>query len=108
MIWELERPYDSRSKFDGLPPLLWRCLDVRDGSLFAVEVTEHLRSLLLEAIGSGQPEGTRYFTFNAFNVLLDYDRGLATVEDDLNAGTICRIEMVEFAQRLRTPSSGSD
>jgi hypothetical protein len=75
---------------------------------FAFEVDEYLRNLLLEAIARGQTEGTRYFTFNIFNVLLDYDRGLATVEDELNAGRMCRIEIAEFEERLRAPTDGHE
>jgi hypothetical protein len=74
---------------------------------FEHEATEHVRDLLLGAIDAGQAEGTTYFTFNAFNVLLDYDRGSATIEDEFDVVAMCRIGFAEFARRLRSSATGS-
>jgi hypothetical protein len=74
---------------------------------FEHEATEHVRNLLLGAIDAGQAEGTRYFTFNAFNVLLDYDQGSATIEDEFDVLAMCRVGLADFAQRLRASAGGS-
>lgn len=74
---------------------------------FAEEATEHVRSLLLGAIEAGQAEGTRYFTFNAFNVLVDYDKGSVTVEDEFDVVAMCRVGIDEFTARLRSPEVDS-
>jgi hypothetical protein len=73
----------------------------------AFEVTEHVRDVLLDAIDAEKPDGTRYFTFNAFNVLLDFDRGSATIEDEFDVVAMCRIRIAEFATRLRAAAGGS-
>jgi len=73
----------------------------------AEEATEHVRSVLISAIESAPPAGTRYFTFNAFNVLLDFDQGSVTVEDEFDVVAMCRISLVDFVGRLQTSMGGS-
>jgi hypothetical protein len=46
------------------------------------ECTPHVVQRLREA--ARVESGERYFTFNRFNVRLDLDAGIATVEDELN------------------------
>lgn len=47
------------------------------------EVDDCVRSQLLDA-AANLTTGSRYFTYNAFNVRLDADSGTATVEDELS------------------------
>ncbi len=74
----------------------------------AEEANDHVRNLLVSIIEAAPSEGTQYFTFNAFNVLLDFDHGSATVEDELDVVAICRLGISDFAMRLRASAGGFD
>ncbi|NOY55275.1 MAG: hypothetical protein GXP34_04730 [Actinobacteria bacterium] len=58
-----------------------------------------MRDLLLEAMG--RSSGTEYFTFNVFNVLIDADRGVVTVEDELDPAASCTTSRGSFVSRLQ-------
>jgi hypothetical protein len=63
------------------------------------EADDTARSTLLSAVR--EPVlGRKYFTFNAFNVLLDFERSLAVVEDELDPTASEAVDLVEFTRRL--------
>jgi hypothetical protein len=64
---------------------------------------EFVRSELLGAIDE-LDTGQRYFTFNTFNVLLDADARLATVEDELDVERAESVALDAFAEVLRGPT----
>jgi hypothetical protein len=66
----------------------------------AYELDEYIRSELLTAI-SQMATGQRYFTYNAFNVLLDADASTATVEDELDPNRQSVVDLQEFGAILR-------
>lgn len=71
---------------------------------FDDEVDEHVIALILGAART-RTAGLEYFTFNVFNVRLDFDTRVATVEDELNPTSDesmaleAFIELVEAAGR---------
>lgn len=65
---------------------------------FSEECTRYVRDLLLEALE--RTSGTEYFTFNVFNVLIDADRGVVTVEDELDPSASCTTSRESFKSRL--------
>ena len=65
----------------------------------AGEVDEFVRSELLAAIEQ-LDVGQRYFTYNAFNVLLDGDASTATVEDELDVNRQSTLGLDEFRNLL--------
>ena len=70
----------------------------------AHELDEYIRSELLAAIAE-MATGQRYFTYNAFNVLLDADASTATVEDELDVNRQSVVDVQEFAAMLLTAES---
>jgi hypothetical protein len=73
-----------------------RCVIER---FFEVEVDEHMRRVLVEELRS-RTTGSRYFTFNIFNVQMDFDDGMATIEDELDAANPASLPLDEFHRRL--------
>lgn len=65
----------------------------------AGEVDDFVRSELLAAIEQLEV-GQRYFTYNAFNVLLDGHACKATVEDELDVNRQSTIGLDEFRALL--------
>jgi hypothetical protein len=66
---------------------------------FREECNDYVRELLLEEIRT-RSEGRRRFTFNVFNVLLDVDSGMVTVEDVLEPDADQSVPLSEFHARL--------
>lgn len=64
------------------------------------EADGFVRSELLSAIDQ-LDTGQRYFTYNTFNVLLDADTQLATVEDELDVERSETVALGAFAELLR-------
>ncbi len=62
----------------------------------AEECTPHVVQLLREA--AQVESGERYFTFNRFNVRLDLDAGIATIEDELDPDLEADLPIDEFVQ----------
>ena len=64
----------------------------------AEECTDDVVGLLRdEAKASG---GEKYFTFNRFNVRLDLDEGMATIEDELDPDAEVSLPLAEFLDSL--------
>ncbi|WP_419200169.1 hypothetical protein [Paenarthrobacter nitroguajacolicus] len=59
------------------------------------ELNDFIRAQLLTAIEQLQT-GRRYFTYNAFNVLLDAETDTATVEDELTLIARARWRLKSF------------
>jgi uncharacterized protein YeaC (DUF1315 family) len=60
------------------------------------ELTPDVRQLLREAMKRG-PDGCKLrdeLHFNRFNVLLDYQRGVATINDELDVSQAGTVEML--------------
>lgn len=72
---------------------------------FAEEFNDHVRAVVEEAAAEGV--GARYLTFNVFNVAMDLDSGLVTVEDELDASAECTVSLALFLERVREGSIGS-
>lgn len=72
---------------------------------FAEEFNDHVRGVVEEA-AAGEA-GTRYLTFNVLNVTIDLERGLVTVEDELDASAECTVSLVSFLKRIRGDSTNS-
>jgi hypothetical protein len=68
---------------------------------FTEEANEHVRRMLADEIQS-RTTGSRYFTFNVFNVRIDVDRNVATIEDELDPASEESIPLADFDARLRT------
>jgi hypothetical protein len=66
---------------------------------FDEEANEHVRRVLTDEIGS-RTAGSRYFTFNIFNVRIDVDAGVVTIEDELDPTCDESVSLEEFAARL--------
>lgn len=64
------------------------------------EADDFVRSQLLSTIGE-LVTGQRYFTYNTFNVLLDADTQLATVDDELDVEQSDTVALAAFAALLR-------
>ncbi len=64
------------------------------------EGTAYVRGLLLDAAASAQG-GERYFTFDAFNVRLDFDAQTATVEDELEPDAVEEQPLADFLAAVR-------
>ncbi|WP_448629236.1 hypothetical protein [Cellulomonas soli] len=62
-----------------------------------------VRSELLSAVDHLAAE-QRYFTYNTFNVLLDGESQLATVEDELDVERAQTVSLRAFAELLRGPA----
>jgi hypothetical protein len=67
---------------------------------FHGEINQHTASILISALAE-PASGTKYFTFNAFNVLLDFDRQVATIEDELDPEAEESIPLGLLADRLK-------
>lgn len=66
---------------------------------FQEDCDAHTRRVLLAAISSVAC-GAAYFTFDIFNVLIDHDRNVVTVEDELEAGLQQSVPLPLFRERL--------
>lgn len=64
------------------------------------EADRRVRSELLSAMDA-LAAGRRYFTYNTFNVLLDGQTQLATVEDELDVDRAETVSLETFAEMLR-------
>jgi len=67
---------------------------------FTNEANEHVRRVLADEIRS-RTAGSRYFTFNVFNVHIDVDRNVATIEDELDPASEESVPLEDFVARLR-------
>jgi hypothetical protein len=67
---------------------------------FAEECNEYVRGVLLDE-ASRRTSGSRYFTFNRFNVRLNFDSASAVIDDELNPPLEEAISLPEFLARLR-------
>jgi hypothetical protein len=74
-----------------LGPLTLRFLDL--------EVTAFERDLMLRAARE-RTRGIEHFSFNIFNVLIDVDRKVVTIEDDLDSEIEEEADMDEFLAAL--------
>ncbi len=72
---------------------------------FAEEFNDHVRVVVEEA--AAREAGACYLTFNVFNVAIDLDSGLVTVEDELDASAECTVSLASFLERIREGSSAS-
>jgi len=68
------------------------------------DADDFVRSELLSAIDQLDAGQRRYFTYNTFNVLLDADTQLATVEDELDVDRSETVALGAFADLLRGPT----
>ena len=66
---------------------------------FAEEANDYVRGVLDRELSS-RTSGSHYFTFNVFNVRLNFDHGLATIEDELDAGSSESLSLDELRRRL--------
>ncbi len=64
---------------------------------FAEEFNDHVRAVVEEA--AVEEAGVRYLTFNVFNVAVDLDSGLVTVEDELDPSAECTVSLAAFLER---------
>ena len=71
------------------------------------EVDDYIRTQLRDAAAS-LITGSRYFTYNAFNVRLDVDSGTATVEDELDVNREVTLGLDAFLLLLGSKQDGSD
>jgi len=67
---------------------------------FAEEANEYVRGVLGAALRA-RSSGFREFTFNVFNVRLDFDQSVALIEDDLDPKSEELLSLDEFRRRLR-------
>lgn len=63
---------------------------------------QHAKSVLLASISAKTgTDGREDFTFNRFNVRLDFSTSEAVIDDDLNPSDgECRLSLTTFAQRV--------
>jgi hypothetical protein len=66
---------------------------------FAEEADEYVQGVLDRELES-RVSGSRYFTFNVFNVRLDFDEGVATIEDELDPASSESLSLEELRTRL--------
>ena len=66
---------------------------------FAEEADDYVKEVLRAELRS-RLSGSRYFTFNVFNVRLDFDAETATVEDELESGREESVPLADFRARL--------
>jgi hypothetical protein len=77
------------------------------------DATPHVRDLLLRAIEElelSRPGAVREFTFNRFNVTIDSNSDMATLQDDLDTSEAGELGMrlSEFAAALRGDARGRE
>jgi len=65
----------------------------------ANEATPYVVDTLLAAI-SDPRNGPRYFTFNAFNVSIDFDGDLATIEDEFDPDVASILPLADLRSLL--------
>jgi len=70
--------------------------------LFAVEGNDHVLTVLREAIERQGSAERCEFTFNVFDVSVDWGRRVVKIEDDLDPRLRCEVPIGEFALRLAT------
>lgn len=68
---------------------------------FAEEADDHIKDVLRGELRS-RLSGSRYFTFNVFNVRLDFDADTATVEDELNSAREEPVSLAEVSGAARS------
>ncbi len=68
--------------------------------ILASEMDDFERDQLLNAASPGR-QGSQYFTFNVYNVCLDFDSGQASIEDELDAAAAETVPLDEFLAALR-------
>lgn len=66
-------------------------------AFFVNEFNKHVRDVLRREFASAQPS---YLTFNVFNVRLDPEAGLVTVEDELDPDRVETIDLKDFARMV--------
>ena len=66
---------------------------------FNQEANAHVRRVLADEI-QARSTGSRYFTFNVFNVRIDVDRNVVTIEDELDPALEESVSLEEFSARL--------
>ena len=71
------------------------------------EADAYVRAQLLDA-AAGLTSGSRYFTYNAFNVRLDADSSTATVEDELDVNREVTLGLGDFLLLLGDKQGFSD
>lgn len=73
------------------------------GQFLSEECTPHVRKLLSDALAErSSGRATRELELNRFNVILDFERGLVVIEDELDvtpAGTV-QVTIGEFVAAL--------
>ncbi|MFL5931019.1 MAG: hypothetical protein ACJ75P_07170 [Gaiellaceae bacterium] len=67
--------------------------------LYQQEANDHVRRVLGDEIRS-RTVGSRYFTFNVFNVPIDVNRNVVTIEDELDPALEESVSLEEFSARL--------
>ncbi len=71
------------------------------------EVDDYIRTQLRDA-AANLTTGSRYFTYNAFNVRLDADSGTATIEDELVVDREATLGLNAFLLLLASKQDGPD
>jgi hypothetical protein len=66
------------------------------------ECTDHVVSLLREEAKASS--GEKYLTFNRFNVRLDLDARIATIEDELDPDEEVSLPLSQFLDHLSNPA----
>ena len=66
---------------------------------FAEEANEHVKGVFGQELRS-RINGSRYFTFNVFNVRLNFDEDVATIEDELDVASAESLSLDELRRRL--------
>jgi len=72
---------------------------------FVEECTDHVRVLLRREIDS-RTAGVRRFTFNVFDVVLDFNVGTVTIEDVLKPNSAASLSLADFSRMLSGESAG--
>lgn len=66
---------------------------------FDEEASPHARARIREE-ATNRTSGVAYFAFNVLNLRLDFDQGLATVEDELDPEAEESMALLEFMTQL--------
>jgi hypothetical protein len=65
----------------------------------AEEVDDHVKDVLGRELQSRE-SGSRYFTFNVFNVRLDFNADTATIDDELEPSSVESVPLAVLRKRL--------
>jgi hypothetical protein len=68
---------------------------------FAEDADEQTKRVLDDELRS-RTSGSRYFTFNVFNVRLDFDEQVATIEDELDAQSAESLPLDDFRKAVES------